>query len=163
MRGFCEPHLPAGVLLDMVPESVRTDYFKFAFIRNPWDLVVSTYHYLKKVFAEHAHLGLVDPDYDHILKTGGFGDFVRAYPMINADMTSFISDSDGHLLVDFVGRCERIEEDFEVICRRIGVTATLRHENVTEHAHYREYYNGATRAIVEEHFRRDIERFGYKF
>lgn len=163
VEGFCEPHLPAAVLLELVPESVSTDYFKFTFVRNPWDLVASNFHYLKKVFAEHEHLGAVDPDYAHVLAHGDFEDFVRACPMILSDQLTFLTDRSGHIAADFIGRCESIDRDFAMICGRIGVDATLRRENVTSHPPYREMYTAETRTIVERHFARDIERFGYKF
>jgi len=45
----------------------------------------------------------------------------------------------------------------------VGVAVPLPHDNRSDHAHYREYYNDETEAIVERHFARDIERFGYTF
>jgi hypothetical protein len=161
--GFCEPHIPASVLLDLASRSVTAEYFKFAFVRNPWDLVVSTYHYLKTMFAEHERLGVLDPDCAYILGQADFDGFVRVYPMFASDQSTFLTDSNGQLAVDFIGRCESIDADFAAICRRIGVDATLGRENVTPHPPYRDHYTAETRAIVERHFAHDIERFGYEF
>jgi Sulfotransferase family len=161
IAGFGEPHLPARVLYELTPGEVRS-YFSFAFVRNPWDLVVSTYHYWKKVFAEQAELGRNDPDHAYALNNFSFEEFVRAYPMFGTDMSAFLEDEYGKL-PDFVGRFERLGDDFGEVCRRIGVAADLRHENATGHDHYRKFYSDETRAIVGEVFARDIQRFGYTF
>lgn len=163
VTGFREPHLPAAVLLELVPQAVAERYFTFAFVRNPWDLVVSTFHYLQQMFATHEQLGIADPDYAHLLARPSFDDFVRSYPMIGSDQTAFLTDSAGRIAANFIGRCERIDADFATVCRRIGVAAELRRENVTPHPPYRELYTPETRAIVERHFARDLERFGYEF
>lgn len=161
VSGLREPHLPASVLFDLAEPQAR-EYFTFTFVRNPWALVVSTYHYWVKVFAEHEELGRLDPDFPPLLD-GDFSAFVRRYPMAATDQTAFISDEQGRSLANFVGRSERLYDDFETVCSRIGVTATLRHENATEHGPYRDYYTGETRAIVARHFARDIAAFGYRF
>jgi hypothetical protein len=161
VSGFCEPHLPASVLFELAEPQAR-EYFTFAFVRNPWELVVSTYHYWVKVFAEQAELGRLDPDFPPLL-AGDFAAFVRRYPMVAADQTAFVSDEHGRSVVDFVGRCERLADDFATVCSRIGVAAKLQQENTTKHGPYREYYTDETRAIIECHFARDIAAFGYRF
>jgi hypothetical protein len=78
-------------------------------------------------------------------------------------MVDWLTDRDGRVIADFIGRHETVTEDFLTICRRLGIETTLPHENATPHAPYREYYTGATRAIVERVYRRDLDRFGYDF
>ena len=158
-----QQHLPASVLRELVPRAQWDGYFKFAFVRNPWDMLVSGYRYQTTVLTPEQRA--LNPDVAELLaRTRDFSDVVRYYPMIRSDMTSFITDEHGQVIVDFVGRFERLEEDFAYICSRIGIDARLSHENRSERAaSYREYYTEETRDIVARHFARDIERFGYRF
>ena len=72
-------------------------------------------------------------------------------------------DSEGRILVDFIGRFERLQADFQTVCARIGRTVSLPHVKNTEHAHYRECYTPETREIIAEWFKEHIELFGYEF
>jgi len=64
---------------------------------------------------------------------------------------------------DFIGRYERLHQDFQTVCDRIGIEGSLPHVNGSRHEHYTEYYDDKSRAFVAERCLRDIERFGYRF
>lgn len=160
IAGFWENHLPAELVREFTPGTTWDDAFKFAFVRNPWDLVVSTFFYIDK---ERASLDASEADFADVMGRCDFQQFVREYPLLFSDMSAMIGDETGRDIIDFVGRFERLEEDFAYVCRRIGIDAQLPHLNPSRHAHYREYYDAETREIVERHFARDIQRFGYAF
>ena len=73
-----------------------------------------------------------------------------------------INDS---LAVDFVGRFEKIDRDYDEVCGRLGVIATtlpiLRAS--TKSATYREQYSPRMVTCVEDMYRRDVEFFEYAF
>jgi hypothetical protein len=165
MTNYVEQHLPATVLREFVSDEVWRSYFKFSFVRNPWDLCVSTFYYTKRTFETSPEAAAADPDFAYLIARSDFAGYLRALPLFGryADMSSYLVDDDGELLVDFVGRFERIEEDFAEICRRLQVSATLTHENKGDHLGYREYYTPETSELVARHYARDIERFGYEF
>ena len=120
LRDFRQQHLPGELLRELVAAPLWSSYFKFAFVRNPWDLVVSTYHF-QKIHAnvpEHRH---VDPDAKELInRCDDFASYVRLYPMVRSDMSSLIVDVEGRQLVDFVGRLERTDRGLNHVILSIG-------------------------------------------
>tara|TARA_Y100000310_G_C20458964_1_gene704400 strand:- start:310 stop:597 length:288 start_codon:yes stop_codon:yes gene_type:complete len=67
---------------------------------------------------------------------------------------------------DFLLRFENLQEDFDELCEKIGVSPKkLPHANKTQyrHKHYREYYTRETRNIIRDKYKEDIKKFGYTF
>jgi chondroitin 4-sulfotransferase 11 len=139
-------------------------YFKFCVVRNPWDRLVSAYHYLRQGHPNSPIVGLIQ-------ESGSFTDFVKgplSLPIVQSELHVkpqhvFVVDEHKRLRVDYVGRYERLQHDFNVIARRLGVAATLGKRNRSPHSDYRDYYDRESRRIVSELYRRDIELFGYDF
>jgi ubiquinone/menaquinone biosynthesis C-methylase UbiE len=138
-------------------------YYKFAFVRNPWDLQVSMYHFILREPEAPKHrevkaLGSFEKFVDWVVETD------EPYPKgITKLQSEMITDAEGRLLVDFVGRYETLEADFAHVAQAIGIDAELPHLNRSSHRDYRCYYTPHTKDLVAEHFRTDIESFGYCF
>ena len=128
-------------------------YFKFAFIRNPWDRAVSHWKYAVK-------------DWGFKENFSSFLDIVLrdASKMITFNQLDWITNKKNEVKVDFIGRFENLQEDFDKICDKIGVPKQqLSHRNASKHKHYTEYYNKETIQIVAESYAEDIKHFGYEF
>lgn len=139
--------------------SLELPYFSFTFVRNPFDRFVSAYSYLKNG-------GINENDKRHgdelINKFESFEEFVKNGIPDQQHFKPMSHWIDGEL--DFIGRVERFQEDFNVICDKIGIPhQRLPHTNKSKHKPYTEYYNEATRQIVAEKYAKDVEYFGYEF
>ncbi len=137
--------------------------FTFSIVRNPWDKVVSHYHYRLKT----AQAGFRD-------SPPSFKDWVRlAYaekhpiyhdqPIMFATQMDWVADDDNRILVNYIGRFETLDADFNTICQRIGRNAQLPHLKASKHEHYRNYYDDTSREIIATHFARDVIAFNYDF
>jgi hypothetical protein len=129
------------------------DYFKFAFVRNPWDRVVSWYNFSMKI---------KNPDKDRIITGKDFLSFILEFQNIWGNESQ--NQYEFTKCCDFIGRYENLQNDFNIICDKIGIPQQkLPHKNKTKHKHYTEYYDEETKQIIAEVFAKDIEYFGYKF
>jgi len=142
------------------------DYFKFSFVRNPWDRMVSMTKF-SKFYGVHIKNGNID-----------ISNYLKKFPQIEIDPRSKNLDKTFNpiknsvflnilnLELDFVGRFENIDEDFKFVCKSIGapllsfINDPLHKSN---QKHYTEYYDDETREIVAEKYAKDIEYFGYEF
>lgn len=163
LAAYPQGHLPASAARIILGEEMWRSAFKFAFVRNPWDLVVSTYFYLR----EHTQDESVQrrtPDQAELLRRcDTFSKYARMYPAVRSDMLTSIADEQGNIIIDFVGRLESLGRDFDHVCRHSGLTLSLPHVNESQHGHYRDYYTPETEKIIARHFQRDIETFHYTF
>ena len=73
-------------------------------------------------------------------------------------------DANGNQLADFIGKFERLDEDWAFVAQKLGLEEKLPHRRANPRArHYSDYYTPRTRDIVAAKFDVDIERFGYEF
>lgn len=156
-------HAKASDAKRELPPEIFDRYFKFVFVRNPWDWMVSMYHFVLREPEAARHdevkaLGSFDAWVEWALSTPN--PFPKGVTGVQSDM---ITDSDGNLLVDFIGAYESLAEDFDEVARIVGIQARLPHRNQSVHKDYRTYYNDGTRTLVADFFRPDIERFDYSF
>jgi hypothetical protein len=157
-------HAKAIAAQEMLPRDFYDSLFKFGFVRNPWDLQVSSYHHIKR---ERPHLLKPDETFDDFLYRKLAPNRPWQYHIDTSitPMSDYLVDLHGKLIVDFVGRYENLQDDFNHCCKQIGLpTVQLPHKRKAEdRERYRSYYTDPTQALVAKHFARDIELFGYTF
>jgi len=154
-------HLMSSHIIEEVGEDIFNQYFKFSFVRNPWDKMVSQYHYtIAKRQDLQNHIG--------ITKSSSFKKYInrvfKAEMFVQWDQQYKFLYVNKKCVVDFLGRFESIQEDFNIVCDKIGIRQQkLPHIHKSDRKHYTEYYDDKTREIVAEKYSKDIEIFGYKF
>lgn len=143
--------------------------FKAAFVRNPWDRLVSWYSMIQEQSSAAYRLWQYVRE-----RSRTFEEFLLHCTDVIDDhdgrksflynQLDYIADEQGNLLVDFVGRFERLDDDTARLFKRLGLDSVpLGRANASQHAHYSTYYTPATRDLVAERFQRDIAYFGYNF
>ena len=158
-------HAKAIAAKEMLPKEFYDSLFKFAFVRNPWDLQVSSFHHIRR---ERPHYMQGRDDFESFLRWKL--DPGRPYQYhIDTSIerqSDYVIDLHGNLIVDFVGRYEWLQDDFAEVCRRIGIACPAlphRRQATDRERDYRAYYSAETAELVAAHFQPDIERFGYRF
>ena len=149
-------------------------YYKFAFVRNPWDRLVSWYTMIRQR-AEVTNPNKLNRLFTYVLNSSSsFEDFVLNCTHTIDDVDGrksflynqydYVSDESGALIVDFVGRYENYESDLRTALERMGVfNIDIPHINKSDHLHYSAYYTQRTKDIVSERYERDLKEFGYSF
>ena len=150
-------HLSFEEVRPHLGEEAFNDYFKFAFVRNPFDRFVSYCAFAtsregsferdpKRVMR---HFLFVAPPQNHI---------------IFKPQHLFLTTRDGDLQADMLGKVEAMQQSYDEIAGRIGISSTpLDHANRSRHNHYRDYYDQELIDGVARIYARDLELFGYDY
>lgn len=125
-------------------------------VRNPWDRMVSLYHYSgwhSKVYGKK-----------------GFPNFVRGIYTDNCyEFTNFIFDEEGNKIVDHVIKLENFKEEMKEIFEKYGITfndkdlCVRANKSKRLRKNYRDYYDEESVEMVREMFKYEIEYFNYEF
>jgi chondroitin 4-sulfotransferase 11 len=157
-------HYTALEKIEEIGRAKWNSKYTFCIVRNPWDKVISHYHY--RLQTNQINLWEKPVDFSEWTKLS-YGQQNPLYydkPKMFMPQSDWITDENGTILVNFIGKFENLQGDFDKICERLKRKKTiLPHIKSSSRANYREYYDEETAEIVENWFRKDIENFGYKF
>lgn len=161
-------------------ERLYPGLYTFAFVRNPWGRLVSCYR--DKIqgevegFTKFSRSGVAHclAWFDMFSAHMTFEEFVHAVALIpdaEADehfqsQHTYVTNVWGEIAVDFVGRYENLESDFQHAAARIGLPTGIRLPRLQanpQSVRYADYYTAATRNIVATRFAQDIALFSYHF
>jgi len=126
------------------------DYFKFSFVRNPFDIVLSFWEKSTK----DRNYGTLE---EFLLSNEFPGERALRYTQ-----TEYLDVNN----LDYVGRYENIVKDWQWLAFMFDLDTTLptlNNRTTKQHNHYREYYTTLSRKIVEERYQKDLEVFEYDF
>lgn len=144
-------------------------FFKFAFVRNPFDLLVSHYKWTKKMYWEELDI------HDHELKQDiKFKDYIKAvsirdwpyYPNRHNLFWQLWSTGSigGQIIPNYIGRYEYLDIHLDEIAGILGVQYEAKEPvNTTIHSHYTDYYDEESKSLVEDAFGEELKCFGYNF
>lgn len=150
-------------------------YFKFSFIRNPWDLALSWYlslsrddpiginpeNFKKFVFSR---IQCFNPIINPIKYLNKYRR--RNSKAIDRTQLSYISDYRGNVVVDYLAKFEAFEREFRYIADTLNITdyenKKLNVSNLKK-VQYRDFYDEESRDLIAKLYSADIKAFGYKF
>ena len=159
-RGRLWKHSTLADIEGVVPRAFIAGAFTVTLVRNPWDRMVSLYHWLR------------DQNFDHPMaqraRAVGFQAFLEAQEtraaIAHAPYASYMCDARGRERASLYIRLERFDEDAEPLWQHLGFRLEIPHENASRRGeNYRSYFNSDSRQLVETLCAKDIERFDYRF
>ena len=150
-----------------VQEQIGLDWFRaftFTVVRNPYDRVVSDYHYRSKLILKNT--GRNNISFDEFVKST----YIEKRPEFRIGGRKFFStqkewllNKNGKIDIDYIVKFENLIEDYKVVQEIIGIKQKLPHLNKSERRPYKYYYSAESKKIIEAYFKDDFEEFNYAY
>jgi hypothetical protein len=155
-----------------VSDSEFKKYYRFSFVRNPWDRAISAYNFVKQ-----GGTSLVQPLPNNIYKSSMFNTFetfvtewlpyqdLRKTDVVFEPQYKYVYDTNNQLLVDFIGKIENIDTDLKKIKLQINKKIEVKQLNKSNRQQegYKAYYTPKSAEIIEKIYHNDIALFNYEF
>lgn len=179
------PDMLLHLSLEEINQRWGTAGTTFGFVRNPFDRLVSVFHFLGQDAKRRIHKRKTNPNYESLVGMPveadlkvlinygkGFDYWIKNS---NADDSSFILSmfNNKHLhtqmywyqgnVPDIVIKLENINVEFIKIQELLSCYEPFMHINASIHSQYRDYYTDETRKIATKWLEEDLDTFGYTF
>jgi len=174
-----EIHQPLIQYRDFLLPEEYDNHFKFCVVRNPFDMMYSTWKYWTDnsnftiPFEEWViwrHEGRMMDGIKYVVDTGDedkTGHLTISWYMNRTPQSFWFLDEEGRFLADYIIGFEHLQHGFDEVVKHLGLTDTfLPHANMGRHEDdrdYRKYYTERSRKIIEERYWLDLKLFGYDF
>ena len=144
----------------LVTPAQISESFCFTLVRNPWDRMVSYYHWLRQQGFDHPAVGLARVlTFSEFLNHAQTQASLRAWPYAR-----YMRAADGVERCDAFIRLEHFAQDAAPLWAHLGFRLEVERVNASaREAEYRGYYSDDDAALVAEVCAADIARFGYRF
>tara|TARA_Y100001970_G_C14251847_1_gene872417 strand:+ start:993 stop:1697 length:705 start_codon:yes stop_codon:yes gene_type:complete len=160
-----------------IPEKWSNNTFKFTFVRNPWDRILSWYFWCVFQTQEGNWITVnrMYPQKKLEPNKENFGEWLcwlNSFPSNNiwqkGWMTNlhWIKNSDDEIDMDFIGKLENFEQDWELLCQMLKIDEPMPSGNINpikKIKPYHEFYSQKSVDIVASVCKEEIEFFGYEF
>jgi hypothetical protein len=151
--------------LDLVKPEIWNNYFKFTFIRNPYDRAVSDYFWLMK------DRNIKGSFKDYITKKNVFkpvlsDNSVKEYRGDHILQQTDFFDFSGNYKMDFIGKFEHLRTEINKLNDQLGISKEFdihAKKNSSRKNHYSIFYTNTRKRLVETYFKKDMKLLDYKF
>lgn len=159
-------HATSKQLLEtgLITEDQWNDYFKFTFVRNPWDRAYSDYRWIQEF------TGIKGSFMDYLSKKGKFSSILNndenwEYLGDHLLPQSTFFDIEGEYELDYIGRFENFNSDINRILEILKIEKDFNaYQNTSRRRKdYSLFYTKTYKQMVGNKFHKDVELFGYEF
>ena len=151
-------HLALRQIRPFVGAGTFDRFFKFAFVRNPFDRFVSYCAFMLRggdTFQQQPR---------EVMRHFLFRDPPEGHVLFQPQAALLVDDDGTTLLTDAIGRVETMQASYDALCARIGIPARpLGRVNSTSRGDYRTYYDQTLIDGVAARYAIDLDLFGYTF
>jgi hypothetical protein len=142
----------------VVSRSQYRTYYRFSFVRNPWARAFSWYKNVMRDMVHQRSMGIDDK-----ISFDQFMDRFAGTGMLKPQ-TYWLKDFSGKIDLDFIGKFENLEKDFEEVCKELNLSnVQLPHHVKGSYDDFREHYDINTIKLVENIYSEEISLFDYRF
>lgn len=163
--GGMKKHSTASTIKKHLPKEYNwKDYYKFGFVRNPFDACISSYFYWKKRIEQNDMIRSKAKYRAKKIAGMSIKEYINSY---NVVQSRFFFNQSNKLLVDFIGKYENLQQDFDKIMTNINTSKNkkyiLNHRNKNARKHYTYYFDDQDVKTFSEKFEKDLNIFNYRF
>lgn len=160
-------HATAKQLLEteLITQEIWDDYYKFTFVRNPWDRVYSDYLWIQQFtnikgkFKDFVNKKGV---FETILNDNSNSNYLGDHLLPQLDFF----DLKGKLSIDYIGNFENFNSDIKKILGELDMKEEFDvylNKGLKRKKDYSLFYTNSRKNIIKEKYKNDIEKFNYSF
>ncbi|MGM5470796.1 sulfotransferase family 2 domain-containing protein [Flavobacteriaceae bacterium LMO-SS05] len=149
---------------ELITETQWKTYYKFTFVRNPWDRAYSDYMWVQdfaKVKGSFKDYINCNNAFEGIFNDNSNNKYLGDHLLPQSDFF----DLNGKFALDFVGRFENFNFDIQIVLKNLSVNRKFdaNHNKSNRKSDYSLFYSNSNMKIIEERYKVDIDNFGYQF
>ena len=149
---------------ELISEEIWRTYYKFTFVRNPWDRAYSDFQWIQEfsgVRGSFSNYINRRKEFNKILNDNTTSRYLGDHLLPQTDFF----EVDGYLALDFVGRFENFKKDIRIILQTLQIEDffDLRFNVSKREKNYANFYTKKKKKLVESHFQKDIIELNYEF
>ena len=156
-------HISAKRIKEAVGDKIWNTYYKFAFIRDPYERIVSIFSFRRRKYMKSLEAKgdtqLINKIYENkpfasMYYTGGIQRFFKH------TQSHWIYDDEDNLMIDYIGSMNSLHEDLKFIFNKVGLPEYNEKDKINDSRiikNYTSYYDKTFNSLIANDFKQDIK------
>ena len=161
-----QQHSPAYSIMKWIDVEVWKSYFKFCFIRNPFDAAISRYWWDKSRSSINSLRHILPMTHNDPFPCD-INVFIKNISSTILSNWEIYGQDDGTVLMDFVGRYETLQDNLSQVSETLGLgnidLPDAKRQHRKDYRHYSCVLNAESRAKIEQSCKRELEPMDYRW